>query len=908
MANPKQERCRQALQRRLRRLLPGLLLSCLLLPATLGADDSRPVPVDAAKISFVHKILLNITWPNEQQLQEFSIGIYGGSREFLRLARRTMADLQVRGKPIRVVAARDLDAARELQVLLVSSVYNRELASLASQLRRSQTLLITDDADDKRNVMINFIQPSPQRLSFELNRSSILYEGLRLSKGITLFGGTELDVAVIHKETEAELAQVVALAEQRRRELLEQERLIAEQSHNIAAQRAEIEKQRREIDTQQQAIDRQTRELSTGKLELDRLEQSIQQITESLTEKEGELAQRASVLADQEANIEEYSTQIQRTLRRLNTMRSEISSREEQILEKDAILVQQGDIIRNQKFTLGAATMALLLVLALITIIFRNYREKNRVNKELIEMARAKSLFLSTMSHEIRTPLNGVLGMVDLLKDTSINEQQRHYLNTIHTSGEILLSVINDILDYSKIEAGKMPIEKVPFDLEQLIFGCATIFSLRSTSDLAFTVDVPPDIPNHLMGDPTRIRQILLNLLSNAFKFTDSGEIQVLVKACAERQQEGEQPQYRICVSDTGVGLSPEQLESIFDSFVQADSSITRRYGGSGLGLAISQRLAHLMGGRMDVDSTLGRGSVFTVTLPLVPAQVAAEPEDSTLVGRQLLIADGNRHQSQALARHAEAWGMGVRAADSISATRIAIDEQQPEFVVLAEHIEDMAGIKLARDLLGQQYGGRVVLMTDASAPLSEGEVKASGVDATLEMPVAPSFFRKALRRILNGDTAVQTAAQPAADALPAAAPDREQAAQWRVLVAEDNPVNQMVIKGFLAREGVTTEIANNGLEAVDRYRRQIDQTHSNPPYDLIFMDCEMPELDGLSATRQIRDIETGEGRGHAVIVALTAHAMAEQRQAAFAAGMDEHLAKPLKPEKLREVLTKYLS
>ncbi|TQV78106.1 DUF4154 domain-containing protein [Exilibacterium tricleocarpae] len=878
----------------------------LLLALAAAAATEEAISVEAGKIAFIHKILVNITWPGEEDFEYFSIGVYDRGRDFSRMMKRQLADFEVRGKPIRVISVRSLASARDLQALVVGPAYNRELVDIARRLRKSETLLITDGADDKRNVMINFFQPTPERLSFELNRSSILYEGLALSKDITLFGGTELDVAIIHKETEAELAEVMALAEERRRELLEQEVLISRQRQTMAQQEAEIESQNREIDSQQLAIARQTQELADGKQELDRLENSINQITESLTRKEGELAERASVLASQEANIEQYSTQIQRTLNRLNVMRDEVTAREARILEKDVILEKQGNIIRNQKVTLGAATAALLLVLTLITIIFRSYREKNRVNKELVEMAKAKSLFLSTMSHEIRTPLNGVLGMVDLLKDTPISEQQRHYLNTIHTSGEMLLSVINDILDYSKIEAGKMAIEEVAFDLEKLVFGCAAIFTLRETEDLEFMVDVPPAVPTQLRGDPTRIRQILLNLLSNAFKFTDSGEIQVSVKTSGNAE---EGRWYHLFVSDTGVGMSQEQQESIFDSFVQADSSITRRYGGSGLGLAISQRLAGLMGGHMEVTSTLDKGSVFTLTLPLVEAggAAAAAGANSTLAGRHLLIADARPHRCRALAEHARAWSMNVRTADSIAAVHRSIAAQQPDFVLLAEQLERMAGIKLARDLKTLQPDGRILLMTHATAAPSGIELTACNVVATVEMPVAPSLLRQTLAGAVAQAQAENPPRTEPAPAVAAGGNGADDAATWRVLVAEDNPVNQMVIKGFLAREGITTEIANNGLEAVEHYRDQCARVASGAPYDLIFMDCEMPELDGLSATRQIRDIETRQARGHAVIVALTAHAMAEQRQAAFAAGMDEHLAKPLKPEKLREVLAKYL-
>jgi signal transduction histidine kinase/FixJ family two-component response regulator len=799
------------------RFLPRLMacssLAIVFLTASVPAAEPEPVSRSEGKAIFVYKIFLNMTWPNENEVDRFHIGIYGKDQSLRRELKNIFRGVKVRGKPVEISTFNTLTNADSMHALIITPEHNPHLKSIAEKLRRTQTLLISELAEDKRSVMINFVDSSPNRLGFEINRSSILYEGLIPSKNILLFGGTELDIAVIHKETEAELSKARDAVELQREELARRQAQLNEQASTISTQKVainrqlgQIKEQFAQIAAQKRQIQGQNENIREKEAELFHLESSLNSIKEALDENEFILNEKESVLAKKEADIDFYSEQILQNLERLRQQRLEIQDQENQITEKNVILSEQISTIAHQRLILAGAVAALLTFCGLIIVIYRGSREKLRVNtvlekktaeletanEKLLQMSEAKSQFLSTMSHEIRTPLNGVLGTVELLKDTLVTEQQLDYLSTIYTSGELLLSVINDVLDYSKIEAGKMPIEQVAFNLKKLIFDSAAVFAQRTKPDLDFVIDFAEETPVHIVGDPTRIRQILLNLLSNAFKFTAAGEIRI--RASTVHTGSEEKPQAAITVSDTGVGMSEEQCKGIFKEFTQADTSTTRRYGGTGLGLTISMRLAKLMDGTIELTSQQGRGSAFTLKLPLVLPMPQSIPQPIQSIPQPV--------------------------------------QQRPQRLPQPE--------KVATPV---ERHGTVLQFPDA-----------------------------------------------------------------KVLVVEDNSVNRIVIKGFLNKLGIEPQIAHNGRQAVDSYKKKCAANSAVKAFDLILMDCEMPEMDGFTATAKIRALEVAQGATRVAIVALTAHAMDAQRQRALGVGMDEHLAKPIRLEALQNLLMRFLT
>ena len=481
--------------------------------------------------------------------------------------------------------------------------------------------------------------------------------------------------------------------------------------------------------------------------------------------------------------------------------------------------------------------------------------EAERARAIAEQALQVKSQFLATMSHEIRTPMNGVLGITQILADTPLNPHQRHLVNTIKNSGDALVAIINDILDFSKIDAGKLNLERIELDLRNLLDECIGLFSNSTEGKpVRLLLHVEPEVPERIMGDPTRLRQIIMNLVGNAIKFTDRGHIVLHAGYNAGHRT------LNIRVADTGIGISREQQAKLFRSFSQADSSTTRRYGGTGLGLAICRSLVLLMGGTIDLHSQPDEGSTFSITLPI---RVCAEAETvPALRGKTIVIADPLPVFRQAIADMLASWGC--------EAIPVATRDQAPEHadaLILSQYLPE-------RELAGWS---RRLHCPVLNVGMPDRTVHHTGNHLT--EPVTQEQLRSHLLQLLAGHEHPSYSIQqnPSFDHL-------------HVLVAEDNVVNQMVIRGLLKKFSITPDIANDGLEAI-HYAQTADS-----PYDLILMDCEMPNLDGYQATRQLRQLPCCQ---FTRIVGLSAHAMAEHRNAAMDSGMEAFLTKPVSAEML---------
>ncbi|PIE60446.1 MAG: hybrid sensor histidine kinase/response regulator, partial [Desulfobulbus propionicus] len=499
---------------------------------------------------------------------------------------------------------------------------------------------------------------------------------------------------------------------------------------------------------------------------------------------------------------------------------------------------------------------------------------RKEAEQAMLQANQAKSDFLANMSHEIRTPMNAILGMTHLTLNTSLTDQQRDYLTKSQRAAKTLLSILNDILDFTKVEAGKMELESVDFDLHDILDNVLNITVMKvMNKDVELTTGAHRDVPRQLKGDPLRLEQVLINLMGNAAKFTESGYIRLWVHAA--REDTG-QRQLTFTVQDTGVGIQQAKMNELFVPFSQADASTTRRYGGTGLGLSISSRLVRLMGGTLEAESEVGSGSTFSFSIPFELGE--PQPLPVNIQGKRILIVEPQANSREVLEENIAFLGGQSTAVENGARAVEQLSIEDFDMLITAEELPDMTGHQLQ-----QQFKGATITIT----PQRNDEndlISTDGKEVTISRPLVFSSIVQALQLLINGHVKKT---------------EKENKIQFiaaDILVVEDNAVNQQIAQALLEETGLSVSLANNGQEALDILEKR--------NFDLVFMDIQMPVLGGIETTQRIRLQPRWQ---KLPVIAMTAHATNQERAKMFSAGMNDHVAKPIEVDELIKVLKKWI-
>ncbi len=843
---------------------------------------------DQTITAYIYNFAKNVEWQSEENISAFNFKVISADQNSIQELINLSTAKTLRGKPIRVSSSLTLSNTSGVHLIYVAKDKADEIPAIFERIEGKNILLITDSYPNKRLVMINFYDTEKGTIKFEINKANIINQNILVKEDMILLGGTQIDVAALYREGQQSLFSLQKHTSELENNLKKLESVIAEKTKEVESQKSSLIQQAQKIQEQQKVLASQNEEFKKQEATLETQLRAINEQQKIYEAKNTELDKLKEELSSGKSTLKSLNESIEKQRAELNA--------------KAKIVTEQGATINRQQNYLYFFIVIILLAVLLVISIYKGLKHKQKVSEELAiakEAAEAatiaKSQFLATMSHEIRTPMNAIIGLSNLALKTELDAKQLDYLTKIERSAHVLLGIINDILDFSKIEAGKLNIESAEFDLYEVMDTVSNLVSQKAQEKgLEFLIRVASDVPEGLVGDSLRITQVITNYCSNAVKFTESG--QIVVSAELESIDTGK-AKIRFSVSDTGIGLTPEQTGKIFQSFSQADSSTSRKYGGTGLGLAISKSLAKLMGGDVWVESEIGKGSIFYFSAVLgIQKEKKNDEYIPTVDLRDLkvLVCDDNETARQILKEILESFGFattvaksGVEAKEILEAGR----EHPYNLVLMDWQMPDMNGLEVSKMILQDEKIPRpsIIMITSFGREKIAEEAWAIGIKAFLNKPVSHSLLFDTIMEVFGKD--IRTKRGGVSKGLKYVK-EIEKIKGACLLLTEDNEINQQVAQELLNEAGFIIEIACNGMEAVGK----VANSGHPSKYDAVLMDLQMPEMDGYTATKEIRKMKEYDSLP---IIAMTADAMSGIREQCFAAGMQDYITKPIDPDEV---------
>jgi signal transduction histidine kinase/CheY-like chemotaxis protein len=901
----------------------------LILSLNTAADSLQQKQI---KIALTLNFIEYTKWPNEDSRTQLRVGVIESTPNISELFNSTLSTRKVRGLTLSVTRVTDVSDAGQFDLIYLADESTSKASEIYQAISGSQTLLVTVDGIDNKKTMINIVSNDDGSFGFEVNYPNIVYENLEIEKGkLLLLGGNEIDVVNLFRDEEKRLestrkdlirreSELAALSKKLEQSIKASEKSLAElekTKQQLEKQKIQFEKQKKILQTRNIAIREKEGELVAVQDELKKTSLTLKRNNIELESREKQLEEQIKTIKIKEKEFKQLADSIESNVNVLSQQNQDIQQQDRLLEKQKESLLQQNILIQQQKNWLLFGAVAFGLFSLLMIAMFRFNRERKKSNQLLLERNamlektrqelteaikeadkanQAKSFFLANMSHEIRTPMSAILGMIHLIASTRLSRKQSSYITKIENAAKSLLEIINDILDFSKVEAGELKVEEIQFELSDVLDNLSSIVGIQAQQKgLEFIYDIDAKIPKKLVGDPLRLGQILINLASNALKFTHQGEIIISISLL---KQHSTNLTVEFSIQDTGIGMDQKTIGSLFKPFTQADSSTTRKFGGTGLGLAISKRLINQMGGEIKVESQPKNGSVFSFDIN-IKYQQESKNENSVLDNismdkKRILIIEKNARVSDALKNLLQSF------TPHINITPIYNVNNPPSFVknnhfdlVFIDSLHNQKKAAEIRDYFLTQPGVALVQLLSNYQLNQINDSKNGWTNCSiLAKPVTPSsvidclmdqFARKRANKIVNDikDNSTSNLIEL-----------RNKLAGTHILLVDDNEINLEIAAEILAQAGVTVTTANDGAQGVNKAKTET--------FDLVLMDIQMPVMDGYEATELIRK---HYNKTQLPIIAMTANAMSGDKEKCLATGMNDYVSKPIKVLEFFETL-----